>query len=345
MKIASLVLSVLVACAWTIPGFAQNRTSPTVQNIVARGKLLCPGHNGSNLGFAEVDNKGQWKGFDIDICRAVATAILGSPDKAEIVPISWAQRWTALNSGQIDLVVKTTDATMSRNTDLGYQFSVPYLYGAFQFMVHKDLNLTSATGLGGGTICTSAGTNNAQYTENFLHDHKIDAKVLSFDKREDEMGAYTSKRCDAEMNWGPTLAVMRAAQPNPDANVILPDVVTLAPQVIIMKPGDDNFVDVVNWVLEALLIAEQNKVTQANVDQMRANPPNPVVAKLLGKVPGMGSRLGLSSDDWAYNVIKALGNYGEIYDRNLGKDSPYKLPRGVNALYNQGGLFAPMIID
>ncbi|MBV9785353.1 MAG: transporter substrate-binding domain-containing protein [Acidisphaera sp.] len=324
---------------------AQDRSSPTVEKIVARGVLLCAGHNGSNLGFAEVDNKGQWKGFDVDICRAVATAILGSPDKAKFIPISWAQRWSSLDSGDVDLLVKTNDATMSRDTDLGFQLSIPYLYGAFQLMVHKDLNLTNAAGLKGGTICTSAGTNNASYLDTFLRDKKIDAKVLTFEKREEELGAYTSKRCDAEMNWGPTLAVMRSSQPNPDDNVILPDVITLAPEVIIVKENDDHFLDVVNWTFEALLVAEDNGVTQANVDQMRDNPPNPVVAKLLGKIPGMGKRLGLSSDGWAYNVVKSLGNYGEIYDRSLGKNSPYKLDRGVNSLFRNGGLFVPMIID
>ncbi len=344
MKTASLIGTVLVASLVAAPALGQGRSSPTIEKIKARDALLCPGHNGSNLGFAEVDDKGNWKGLDVDLCRAIATAILGSPDKAKFIPISWAQRWPSLNSGEIDLVVKTTDGTMARDTELGYQFSIPYLYGAFQFMVHKDLGVKSAKELEGGTICTSAGTNNARYIADFLSFHNIKAEVLTFEKREEQRAAYTSKRCDADMNWGPTLAVTRASQPDLREHVILPDVITVAPQVIIVHENDDRFLDVVNWVLQALLIAEANGITKDNVDEIRSKPSNPVVEKLLGKTPGLGARLGLD-DNWGYNVIKSLGNFGEIYDRNFGAGSPYNLDRGMNALWRNGGVFVPMIID
>lgn len=341
-KLAILATLLLVAGTAT-PGLAQGR-SKHVDMIKARGVLLCPGHNGSNLGFTEVDDKGNWKGFDIDLCRAVATAILGAPDKAKFLPLSWAQRWPSLNSGEIDLVIKTTDATMSRDTELGYQFSVPYLYGAFQFMVHASLNAKTAKDLAGGTICTSAGTNNGRYLADFLKVKNIKAEVLLFEKREEQRAAYSSKRCDSDMNWGPTLAVTRASQTDAAQHAILPDVVAVAPQVVVMKQGDDGFVDVVNWVLQALLIAEDMGITKDNVDQFKAKPTNPVVEKLLGVAPGLGKRLDLD-DSWGYTMIKALGNFGEIYERNLGKDSPYKLDRGMNALWKDGGVFVPMLLD
>jgi general L-amino acid transport system substrate-binding protein len=296
MKKLAAVATLLSLFVASTTGVAQtaSRGSPQIEKIKARGSLLCPGHNGSNLGFAEVDDKGNWKGFDVDICRAIATAILGSPDKAKFLPLSWAQRWPSLNSGEIDLVVKTTDATMSRDTELGYQFSIPYLYGAFQFMVPVKMNAKTAKDLNGGTICTSAGTNNARYVADFLKVNNIKAEVLTFEKREEQRAAYAQKRCDADMNWGPTLAVTRASQADAKEHVILPDVVAVAPQVIIVKESDDHYLDVINWVLEALLIAEENGITRANIDQIKAKPPNPSIEKLLGVTPGMGARLGLS---------------------------------------------------
>jgi general L-amino acid transport system substrate-binding protein len=324
------------------PAPVQIKPSPTVEAIKARGTMACAGHNGSNLGFTEVDDKGNWKGLDVDICKAVATAILGSPDKTKFAAISFAQRWPALNSGEIDVLVKTTDATMSRDTELGYVFSVPYLFGAFQFLAHKGPK--TAAELNGGTLCTSGGSNNVRYLSDFLKVKNLKAEVLTFDKREEERAAYASKRCDANMLWGPTAAITRADQKNPDDHVVLPDVIAVAPQVVIMREGDERLVKVVNWVFQVLWIAEEQGITKANVDSMKASPPNPVVEKLLGVTPGIGRRLGLD-DNWAFNVIKAMGNYAEIYDRNFGGGSPYKLARGMNALWKDGGVLVPMLID
>jgi len=212
------------------------------------------------------------------------------------------------------------------------------------FMVPVKMKAKTAKDLNGGTICTSAGTNNARYVADFLKVNNIKAEVLTFEKREEQRAAYAQGRCDADMNWGPTLAVTRASQADAKEHVILPDVVAVAPQVIIVKESDDHYLDVINWVLEALLIAEENGITRANIDQIKAKPPNPSIEKLLGVTPGMGARLGLS-DQWAYNTIKAMGNFGEIYERNLGSQSPYKLDRGMNALWRDKGVFVPMLID
>ena len=291
------------------PAVAQDRSSPTVKKIQERGELLCPGHNGSNPGFMEVDSSGKWRGLDIDVCRAIATAILGSPDKAKFVPMSFTQRWTSLGSGAVDVIVKTTDATMVRDTELNLSLSTPYLYGAFQFIVPADIN--SVKDLEGTTICTNGGSNNIRYLTDFLTTHAIKAQVLTFEKREEEYAAYAQGRCDADMGWGPNLAILRASQKEPAKHKILPDVLTVGPQVILVPEGDDRFMDVINWTLQALFIAEDQGVTSANVDQMKANPPNPVAARLLGASPGVGTRLGLK-DEWAYLVIKNIGNYHVI---------------------------------
>lgn len=320
---------------------AQDRSSPAVKKIQERGELLCPGHNGSNPGFMEVDSSGNWRGLDIDVCRAVATAILGSP-KAKFVPMSFTQRWTSLQSGAVDLIVKTTDATMVRDTELNLSLSTPYLYGAFQFIVPDEIKTVKE--LEGGTICTNGGSNNIRYLTDFLTTHGIKAQVLTFEKREEEYAAYTQGRCDADMGWGPNLAILRASQKEPAKHTILPDVLTVGPQVILIPEGDDRFMDVINWTLEALFIAEDQGVTAANVDAMKANPPNPVVARLLGVAPGIGTRLGLK-DDWAYNVIKNIGNYGELYNRTFGQGSAYELPRGLNGLWRDKGVIVPMILD
>lgn len=321
---------------------AQDRTSPSVKKIQERGELLCPGHNGSNPGFMEVDANGNWHGLDIDVCRAIATAILGSPDKAKFVPMSFTQRWTSLESGAVDLIVKTTDATMVRDTELNLSMSTPYLYGAFQFIVHEGI--TSVDDLEGATICTGAGSNNIRYLSDFLTTTGIQAEVITFEKREEEYAAYAEERCDADMGWGPNLAILRASQKEPAKHTILDDVLTVGPQVILVPEGDDRFMDVINWTLQALFIAEDQGVTAANVDQKKADPPNPVVERLLGVSPGIGARLGLK-EDWAYNVIKHIGNYGELYSRTFGEGSAYELPRGLNALWRDKGAIVPMILD
>ena len=345
MKSLALVASVVLLCGGSMPGEAADLTSPTVVAIQQRGVLSCAGHNGSNPGFAELDDKGQWKGFDVDLCRAVAVAILGSADKAKFVPLSWAQRWEALDSREIDVLIKTTDATMTRDTELGFQFSVPYMLGAYNFLVHKELGAKTATDLNGGTICTAAGTANVRFLADFLQVHNIKATVLTFDKREEERAAYSSKRCDADLGWGPSLAVMRVTRDDPDAHIILPDVVAVAAEVALTRQGDDRFVNLVDWVIEALLNAEDMGITKENVDEFKAHPTNPAMQRLLGVVPGMGARLGLKDDNWAYMLIKDLGNFGQIWDRNLGKDSPYKLDRGLNSLWKSGGVLVPYVID
>ena len=323
---------------------AASAESATVKTIKERGTLLCSGHNGSYFGFVEVNDKGEWKGLDIDLCHALTTAILGDPKKAQIVPLSWAQRFPSLQSGDVDLIIKATGWTMGRDTELGLQFSLPYFFGGTQLMAHKELGVTEAKDLEGGTVCVEAGTTIERIVADYFKTLGIEHTMVSYEKAAELRTAYLAKRCDAFAAWGPFLAVLRATEiDSPDDHVILSDQLSSEPISAAMRQGDENFVDVVNWMLAALLLAEEHGVTAANVDKMAASPPNPTVGRLLGTTPGIGKRLGLR-DTWAREMIAAVGNFSEIYDRNLGAQSPYKLDRGLNNLWSHGGvLYAPIL--
>ncbi|RAZ91080.1 amino acid ABC transporter substrate-binding protein [Mesorhizobium hawassense] len=316
----------------------------TLETVKARGVLNCTGHDGSYLGFAEVDDKGNWKGMDIDLCKAVATAVFGDPAKLKIVPISWAQRWPSLQSGDVDIIIKASGGTLSRDTELGLQFSMSYYLGTTKVMAHKELNLKSLKDANGGTICIPAGTTIEQQVAAYAQKVGIKLEPVVIEKTEELEQAYFSGRCDMYAQWGPVLAIARVAKGKVDDHVILPDVLAVEPEVMIVRQGDDNWVDVANWTLTALTFAEQEGITSKNVDEIKAKPTSPAVAKFLGVSPGMGKGLGLP-DDWAYNVIKKVGNYGEIFDRDLGKDSPYKMDRELTNLWNNGGVLFPLVID
>ena len=327
-----------------LTGPAQAAGGSTLDAVKARGTLQCTGHDGSYLGFAEVDDKGNWRGMDIDLCRAMAAATLGDPSKLKIVPVSWAQRWPALQSGEVDIIIKASGGTLSRNADLGLAFSAPYYPGTTKIMAHKELNLKSLKDANGGTICIPAGTTQEQQVSDYAASLGIKLEPVLIEKTEELEQAYFSKRCDLYAQWGPVLAIARAAKSTVEDNPILPDVLALEPEVMITRQGDENWTKISTWVLSALLFAEQEGVDSKNVDQIRAKPTNPQVAKFLGATPGVGKGLGLS-DDWAYNVIKKVGNYGEIFDRDLGKGSPYKMERELTNLWNDGGVMYPLVFD
>jgi len=339
----TLLATTLMAFSLALPNLV-SAESATVKTIKDRGTLLCSGHNGSYFGFVEVNDKNEWKGLDIDLCRALTTAILGDPTKAQIVPLSWAQRFPSLQSGDVDVVIKATGWTMGRDTELGLQFSLPYFFGGTQLMAHGDLGVTDSSGLAGGTVCVEAGTTIERIVADYLKTKGVEHTMVSYEKAAELRSAYLANRCDAFAGWGPNLAVLRATEiDNPDAHIILNDQLSSEPIAAAMRQGDEDFVDVVNWMLAALLLAEEHGVTKANVEEMAATPPNPTVARLLGSTPGIGERLGLR-ETWAREMIGAVGNFAEIYDRNLGANSPYKLDRGLNNLWSHGGvLYAPIL--
>lgn len=325
-------------------GAAQAQEGDTLTAIQERGSLLCTGHNGSYLGFAEVDAEGKWQGFDIEMCRALATAILGSPDALQIIPISWAQRFPSLQSGDIDVIIKVTGWTQSRDTELGLQFSRPYFIGPFYVMSQTALGAGSISDLAGGVFCVNAGTTVERVLADYMETNGVEYQPLAFESGEELRAALYAERCDAIAGFGPFLASTRVNAPNPNSLTILGDVIRLEPEAIAVREGDDALLDVINWMVSILLMAEEEGITMANVEEMRANPPSPSVERLLGVTPGVGERLGIS-DDWAYNVISTVGNYGEIYDRTVGTESRYQLPRGLNNLWSNGGLLYPLVLD
>lgn len=340
----TLLKCVLAASATLLAAGAQAETGATLKTVQARGVLNCPGDVGSYLGFAEVDDKGVWKGLDIELCRAMATAIFGDPARSNIVPIDWAQRWPALQSGDIDIVIKASGGTRSRDTELGLQFSNSYYLGTTKVMAHKELGVTSLADAAGGSICVPASTSTERQVASYLEAKGIEMEIVAIEKNEEVEAAYFSGRCDTFAAWGPVLAIAASQAEDPAAHVLLPDVLALEPEVMIVRQGDDNWVDVANWTLSALLFAEQEGITAANVDDIRANPPSAEIAKFLGATPGVGASLGLS-DDWAYNVIKTVGNFSEIFERSLGQGSPYKMPREMTALWKDGGVLFPLVFD
>ncbi|WP_319530148.1 transporter substrate-binding domain-containing protein [uncultured Cohaesibacter sp.] len=323
---------------------AAAQSGDTLTAIKERGSLLCTGHNGSYLGFAEVDDKGGWQGFDIEFCRALATAILGSPDKVQIVPISWAQRFPSIQSGDIDVIIKVTGWTQTRDTELGLQFSQPYFLGPFNVLAQTELGANSIGDLAGGTFCVPAGTTIERVLADYMESKGIEYEPLTFESVEELRSALYAGRCDATAGFGPFLAATRVNAPDPETLSIIGETFKLEPEGIVVREGDDALLDVVNWMISSLLLAEEAGITQANVDEIRANPPSPTIERLLGVTPGVGERLELS-DDWVYNMIKAVGNYGEIYDRTVGDGSRYKLPRGLNKLWTDGGLLYPLVLD
>ncbi len=318
----------------------------TLKTVKERGALNCTGHNGSYLGMAEVDDQGHWKGFDITLCKAVATAIFGSDEgHLNILPTSWAQRWPSIQSGELDIIIKSSGWTMGRDTDVNMQFSRPYMMAPIHYIARKDTGATDASGLDGGTLCVQTGTTLERNAVEHAAAKGYALEVVPFEKTEEAKASYLSGRCDAYIDWDLQLAVLRATEiKDPENHIILPDVLSAEPIGIVMRQGDDNWVDIANWLLSALWMADENGVTSANVDEMKANPPSPGIAKLLGATPGVGERLGLG-DDWAYNVIKRHGNYNEMWEANLGQGSAYKLARGVNGLIRDGGILHSLVMD
>ncbi|UJW86536.1 amino acid ABC transporter substrate-binding protein [Devosia sp. SL43] len=316
----------------------------TLKSVQDRGVLNCPGHNGSYLGFAEVDDKGEWKGLDIELCRAIAAAVLGDPSKVNIIPISWEQRWPALQSGDLDVMIKASGGTLSRDGELGMQFSNSYYLGTTKVMAHKELGIKSLAEADGGSICVPAGTSTERQVIAYLDRIDIEMELVAIEKTEQLDKAYFEGRCDTYAQWGPVLAIAASQSDTPDGHDLLSDVLAVEPEVMILRQGDDNWVDIANWTLSALLFAEQEGIDSTNVDELKANPPSADIGKFLGATPGVGTGLGLS-DDWAYNVIKTVGNYSEVFERGLGSGSPYKMPRDLTALWNNGGVLFPMVFD
>jgi general L-amino acid transport system substrate-binding protein len=321
---------------------ASKQQGQTLRSVKARGLLNCGVATGQ-LGFAYTDDRGVWRGFDIDFCRAVAAAVLGDANRVRLVPLDSKARFTALQSGEVDVLSRNTSWTFTRNVGNRLAFVGIYYYDGQGFMVRKALHLTSAAQLNGARVCVQSGTTTELNVSDFFRMHGIRYTPVVVDSEDQARENYAREACDAYTGDVSELASMRSIMDKPSDHVILPEVISKEPLGPSVREGDSQWEDVVRWSLYSLILAEELGVTSKNVDQMRASSTNPEVRRLLGAEGGYGRMLGLS-DDWAYKMIKAVGNYGEIFDRNLGKDSALKLPRGLNSQWNAnppGLLYAP----
>jgi general L-amino acid transport system substrate-binding protein len=339
MKAKFLLAVGLIAA---LPAFAQPvQQGPTVAAIRARDALICGAHPGAP-GFGVIDSQGVNRGLDADTCRAVAAAILGDANKVRWVVLSSQARLPALQSGQVDMLSRTTTWSHTRDTANGLNFTAVNFYDGQGFMVRVATGAKRATDLAGATICVTAGTTNELNLADWARTTNTRIQPLVFEQNEETRNAYNNGRCDAYSTDASQLAGIRSALRNPAEHVVLPDIISKEPLAPAVRHGDDQFFDIVRWTVFALIEAEELGVTQANVDQM-LNNPNPAIRRLLGVSGDHGPLMGIDRR-WAYNAIKAVGNYGEIFDRNLGKDSPINLPRGLNDLWTRGGLmYAPPI--
>jgi general L-amino acid transport system substrate-binding protein len=314
----------------------------TFDKVKKAGVLTC-GVNTGLAGFGQPDNQGKYTGLDIDICRAIAAAMFGDAEKVKYLPLTAQQRFTALQSGEVDILSRNTTWTLQRDTELGLNFGPVVYYDGQGFMVPKKLGVKSAKELNGATICVQPGTTTELNLADYFRANKMSFKPLVIEKLDEVQNAYFSGRCDVFTTDRSGLAATRIARaPNPDDHVILPEVISKEPLAPAVRQGDDQWHDVVDWVVYALFEAEEKGITAKNVDEM-AKSDDPNIKRMLGVTPGMGKALGLD-EKWAYNAIKAVGNYGEIFDRNVGRDSPLKLDRGINALWTHGGLMYAMPI-
>jgi general L-amino acid transport system substrate-binding protein len=321
-----------------IAALAQSAGAKTLDEVKARGELRC-GVNTGLAGFAAPDDTGQWRGIDADFCRAVAAAIFGGAGKVKFVPLNAKERFTALQSGEVDLLSRNTTWTMSRDTSLGLTFIGVMYYDGQGFMVHKSLGLTKVAQLAGASICAQTGTTNEQNLADYFTTRNLSYRPVVFERLDEVLSAYNSGRCDSFTTDSSQLLSERTRLPVPDDSVILPELISREPLGPAVRQGDDQWAALVRWVHFAMLNAEADGVTQKNVDEMMSSP-NPEIRRLLGLEGGFGAGLGLSND-WAVSILKAVGNYGESFERNLGSGSRLGIPRGMNALWKDGGLHYP----
>ena len=314
----------------------------TLDAVKKRGHVEC-GVNTGLAGFGIADSQGKWTGLDVDFCKAVAAAALGDASKVSYKPLNASQRFTALQSGEIDMLSRNTTWTLTRDASLGLQFAAVTFYDGQGFMVPKSINVKHAKQLSGAEICVQSGTTTELNLADYIRTNKLQAKVVVFESLEEFKTAFFNGRCQAMTTDSSALAAIRAKDtPKPDDYVILPELISKEPLSVSVRRGDAEWFAIVKWAVYATINAEEYGVTSQNVDEMKKST-NPNVKRLLGVSDQMGEKLGIGND-WAYNVIKQVGNYGEIFERNVGLKSPLKLERGLNALWTDGGLMYGMPI-
>jgi general L-amino acid transport system substrate-binding protein len=310
--------------------------------VKARGQLIC-GVSTGVAGFSLADTQGKWTGLDVDVCRAVSAALFGDSEKVKYVPLSAQQRFTALQSGEIDVLSRNTTDTLTRDTALGLDFTATNYYDGQGFMVAKKLGVKSAKELNGATVCVQPGTTTELNLADYFRANKMTFKPVVIEKVEEIRAAFFAGRCDVYTTDASGLYSTRAANAtNPDDYVVLPEIISKEPLATAVRQGDSQFADIVRWSFFAMLESEEAGIDSKNVDDMLKSD-NPNIKRILGVTPGMGKSLGVD-EKWVYNIVKQVGNYGESFERNVGMGSKLKIARGLNALWTKGGIqYAPPI--
>jgi general L-amino acid transport system substrate-binding protein len=325
----------------TVAATAASAQTSTLAQVKARGMLNC-GSNTGLAGFGVPDGTGQWSGLDVDYCRAIAAAIFNDPTKVKFIPLSSKDRFTALQSGEVDLLARNSTWTMSRDTSLGLNFAAVNYYDGQGFMVRKKLNVTSALQLNGASVCTQQGTTTELNVSDYFRTNKMKYEVVAFATSEETLKAYEAGRCDAFTTDASGLYAERLKLTDGADHLVLPEIISKEPLGAAVRHGDDQWLDLVKWVHYLMLNAEELGVTKANVDAM-AKSENPEIKRLLGTEGKYGESIGLTND-WGVRIIKAVGNYGESFEANVGMGSRLKIARGQNALWTKGGLqYAPPV--
>ncbi|HEY0236415.1 MAG TPA: amino acid ABC transporter substrate-binding protein [Afipia sp.] len=326
----------LGACAVLAPASAQ-----TLKAVQDRGILSC-GVSQGLPGFSTPDDKGNWVGLDVDVCRAIAAAVLNDPTKVKFVPLSAKDRFTALQSGEIDVLSRNTTWTTSRDSSLGLNFTGVTYYDGQGFLVRKALKVNSALELNSASVCVQTGTTNEQNLADYFKTNNMKYEVIAFSTADETMKAYESGRCDAFTADVSQLYAERLKLSVPDDHAVLPEVISKEPLGPVVRHGDDQWFDIVKWTLFAMINAEELAITQKNVAEM-AKSDRPELKRVFGTDGSIGEQLGLTKD-WVKRIVSAVGNYGESFDRNVGAGSKLGISRGLNKLWNQGGIqYAPPI--
>ncbi len=310
-------------------------TAGTLQDVKAKG-FIATGVNEGLFGFSKPDDKGVWRGLDVDTARAISVAVFGSPDKLKFVPLTAKTRFTALQSGEIDVLTRNATQTLTRETALGLNFVHVNFYDGQGFLVPKKLKVKSAKELDGATVCVLPGTTTELNAADYFRANKMTMKPVVIESTPELAKAFFAGRCDALTSDSSQLAGTRATAPHPDDYVILPEIISREPLAPAVRHGDDQWYDIVNFSVMAMIEAEYLGITSKNVDDMLKSS-DPQIQRFLGVSKGNGEALGLD-EKWAYNIVKMVGNYGEVFERNVGVNTPLKIERGLNALWTKGGI-------
>jgi general L-amino acid transport system substrate-binding protein len=320
---------------------AHSASAQTLKTVKDRGMLNC-GSNGTLAGFGLPDAQGNWSGLDVDVCRAVAAAIFNDANKVKFVPLSAKDRFTALQSGEVDVLTRNTTWTSSRDSSLGLNFTGVDYYDGQGFMVRKALKVNSALELNGASVCVQQGTTTELNLSDFFRSHNMQLKSVTFATANEAVKAYDAGRCDAYTTDASGLYAERLRLANTNDHIVLPEIISKEPLGPVVRHGDDQWFDIVKWALFAMINAEELNITSKNIDEMTKST-NPEIKRFVGTEGNYGEQLGLSKD-WAVRIVKLVGNYGEAFDRNVGAESPLKIDRGLNKLWNKGGIqYAPPI--